>query len=106
MPASWEHRFVDGMGSHRGKQVFQQELDQEFLVRASDDVVDSEAFAQSADGSSRDLTRSVRSDETGQLVGWAAQTCDLRMSISQPGEDGSKPCSISQRMPRRLRSDQ
>lgn len=31
---------------------------------------------------------------------------DLRTSISQPGEDGSKPCSISQRMAVRLRSDQ
>ena len=27
------------------------------------------------------------------------QRWDLRTSISQPGEDGSKPCSISQRWP-------
>lgn len=30
---------------------------------------------------------------------------DLSTSTSQPGEDGSKPCSISQRMALRLRSD-
>lgn len=33
------------------------------------------------------------------------QIWDLKTSTSQPGEDGSKPCSTSQRIAVRLRSD-
>jgi hypothetical protein len=69
-------------------------------------------------GSSRTMTSSVR--KTTRFRRWPARcgrtalvavglvqphSRDLSTSNSQPGEDGSKPCSISQRAARRLRND-
>jgi hypothetical protein len=69
-------------------------------------------------GSSRTMTSPVR--KTARFRRWPArcgrtalvavglvqpQSRDLSTSTSQPGEDGSKPCSTSQRTARRLRSD-
>lgn len=45
--------------------------------------------------------------QNGIRCSWLAQShiWDLSTSTSQPGEEGSKPCSTSQRTARRLRND-